>query len=101
MFRKILIGFDGSEESWKALRWGMTLCKLAPECELWALSVEERLPRMPEIIDELAEEMIDCLTAPVKRVAAPNTPAPFAPPMEHFYVPSVERIAEAVRQVMC
>jgi pyruvate dehydrogenase E1 component beta subunit len=53
-----------------------------------------------EIAATLAEEMIDRLTAPIKRVAAPNTPAPFAPPMENFYVPSVERIAEAVRQVM-
>jgi pyruvate dehydrogenase E1 component beta subunit len=53
-----------------------------------------------EIAATLAEEMIDHLTAPIKRVAAPNTPAPFAPPMENFYVPSVERIAEGVRQVM-
>ena len=53
-----------------------------------------------EIAATLAEEMIDHLTAPVKRVAAPNTPAPFAPPMEKFYVPGVERIAEGVRQVM-
>ncbi|MCG2683276.1 MAG: alpha-ketoacid dehydrogenase subunit beta [Planctomycetales bacterium] len=52
-----------------------------------------------EIAATLAEEMIDHLTAPIKRVAAPNTPAPFAPPMEEYYVPSVERIAEAVRQV--
>ena len=53
-----------------------------------------------EIAATLAEEMIDHLTAPVKRVAAPNTPAPFAPTMENFYVPSAERIAEAVRDVM-
>ena len=53
-----------------------------------------------EIAATLAEEMIDLLTAPVKRVAAPNTPAPFAPPMENFYVPSMERIAEAVREIM-
>jgi acetoin:2,6-dichlorophenolindophenol oxidoreductase subunit beta len=53
-----------------------------------------------EIAATLAEEMIDSLTAPIKRVAAPNTPAPFAPPMENFYVPSVERIAKAVRIVM-
>jgi len=33
-------------------------------------------------------------------VAAPNTPAPFSPPMEKFYVPSVERIADAVREVV-
>jgi pyruvate/2-oxoglutarate/acetoin dehydrogenase E1 component len=53
-----------------------------------------------EIAATLAEEMIDQLTAPVKRVAAPNTPAPFAPPMELFYIPQVERILEAVRQTL-
>lgn len=50
-----------------------------------------------EIAATAAEEMMDSLLAPVRRVAAPDTPAPFAPPMEKFYVPSVERIAEAVR----
>jgi pyruvate dehydrogenase E1 component beta subunit len=52
-----------------------------------------------EIAATLAEEALGSLRAPVKRVAAPNTPAPFAPPMEQFYVPSVERIAAAVREV--
>lgn len=53
-----------------------------------------------EIGATLAEEMIDLLTAPIKRVAAPNTPAPFALPMERSYVPQVDRIAAAVREVM-
>lgn len=53
-----------------------------------------------EIAATLAEEMIEHLTAPIKRVAAPNTPAPFSPPMENFYVPNVTRIVEAVRQVV-
>jgi len=37
------------------------------------------------------------LMAPVKRIAAPDTPVPFAPVMENFYVPSVDRIKDAVR----
>ena len=53
-----------------------------------------------EIAATLAEEMIENLVAPVKRIAAPNTPAPFSPPMEQFYLPSIARIAEGVRQVM-
>jgi len=53
-----------------------------------------------EIAATLAEEMMDCLIAPIKRVAAPNTPAPFSPPMEDFYIPSLERIADAVRNVI-
>ena len=53
-----------------------------------------------EIAATLAEEAMDLFVAPLKRVAAPNTPAPFSPPMEKFYVPSVERIAAGVREVM-
>jgi len=44
--------------------------------------------------------MIDFLVAPVKRVAAPSTPAPFSPPMEKFYVPDAERIARAARDLI-
>jgi pyruvate/2-oxoglutarate/acetoin dehydrogenase E1 component len=53
-----------------------------------------------EIAATVAEEMIDSLAAPIVRVAAPSTPAPFSPPMEKFYVPQVERIAKAVRELM-
>jgi pyruvate dehydrogenase E1 component beta subunit len=66
------------------------------------MTVEENPRRSgigAEIAATAAEEMMELLTAPVKRVAAPNTPAPFAPAMEDFYVPSVERIMTAVREV--
>src|SRR3972149_5206461 len=56
MFRKILVGLDGSEGSWKALRTALALSKLEPNTEVCAVSVEEHLPRMPEVIDELVEE---------------------------------------------
>ena len=53
-----------------------------------------------EIAATLAEESLKYLKAPVKRVAAPNTPAPFSPPMEKFYIPSVNRIADAAREIV-
>ena len=53
-----------------------------------------------EIAAVLAEEMLDSLVAPVRRVAAPETPAPFSPPMEKFYVPDAARIAKAARELM-
>jgi pyruvate/2-oxoglutarate/acetoin dehydrogenase E1 component len=53
-----------------------------------------------EIAATLADEMLDFLIAPVKRVAAPNTPAPFSPPMEKFYVPDAKRIAREVRELI-
>ena len=49
-----------------------------------------------EVAALLGELAFDYLDAPITRVTAPNTPVPFAPTMERFYVPSEERIAEAV-----
>jgi nucleotide-binding universal stress UspA family protein len=51
-----VVGLDGLEGSWKALRLALALAKLQPGSEVWAVSVEERLPHMPEIIDEFSEE---------------------------------------------
>jgi pyruvate dehydrogenase E1 component beta subunit len=48
----------------------------------------------------VAEEAFFWLDAPIKRVSAPDTPAPFAPIMEAFYVPSEERVVEAVKSIM-
>lgn len=56
MFRKILVGFDGSQGSWKALRLALTLARLNPGSEVWALSVLEGLPHLPELVDEFNEE---------------------------------------------
>ena len=43
----------------------------------------------------VADEAFWYLDAPIKRVSAPDVPPPFAPVMEQFYVPSVERVVEA------
>jgi len=52
-----------------------------------------------EIAATVAEEMLESLLAPIRRVAAPNTPAPFAPPMEDYYIPQTDRITAAAREV--
>ena len=53
-----------------------------------------------EIMATIAEEYSDLLKAPVKRVAAPNTVVPFAPPMEKFYIPQVEDIVKSVKSML-
>jgi len=53
-----------------------------------------------EIGMQVAENIPDYLLAPVKRIAAPNTPAPFSPVMEKFYVPQPERIAGEIRKML-
>jgi pyruvate dehydrogenase E1 component beta subunit len=51
-----------------------------------------------EVAAQVAEKCIGYLDAPIRRIAAPDTPVPFAPVMERFYVPSVERIVAVVRE---
>ena len=53
-----------------------------------------------EIGMQIAENIPDYLLAPITRVAAPNTPAPFSPVMEKFYIPQPERIASAIRKLV-
>jgi nucleotide-binding universal stress UspA family protein len=55
MFRKILLAYDGSEGSNRALAVGIDLAKIH-RAELWALAVQERLPRFSGTIDEVQEE---------------------------------------------
>lgn len=50
-----------------------------------------------EIGMQIAERIPDYLLAPITRVAAPNTPAPFSPVMEKLYIPQPERIADTIR----
>jgi pyruvate/2-oxoglutarate/acetoin dehydrogenase E1 component len=53
-----------------------------------------------EIGARLGEEVFYYLDAPIKRVAAPDTPAPTAAVLESAYVPDVEKIVTAVRLLM-
>ena len=64
--------------------------------------VDEDNPRCSvatDIAAMVADKGFDLLDAPVKIVSAPHTPVPFSPPLERFYVPSPERIAETVRSI--
>ncbi|WP_320007684.1 alpha-ketoacid dehydrogenase subunit beta [Maridesulfovibrio sp.] len=52
-----------------------------------------------EIAAFVAEEGIEYLDAPVKRVGAPFCPVPFSPPLEQHYIPGVEDIVKAVKSI--
>jgi pyruvate dehydrogenase E1 component beta subunit len=52
-----------------------------------------------EIAAIVAEEAIDYLDAPIKRVAEPDTPIPFSPPLEHYVIPDEKTIIKAVKEV--
>ncbi len=53
-----------------------------------------------EIAATVSDEAFDYLDAPVKRVAAPFTPIPFAPVLENLYLPTQESILAAVREIV-
>jgi acetoin:2,6-dichlorophenolindophenol oxidoreductase subunit beta len=53
-----------------------------------------------EVAARVAENCIGYLDGPIRRVAAPDTPVPFAPIMENFYIPSVERIGGVARELL-
>ena len=53
-----------------------------------------------EVAAKVASEALYYLDAPIKRICTYNVPIPFAPVMENFVVPSVERITTEIKQLM-
>ncbi|HET9508266.1 MAG TPA: alpha-ketoacid dehydrogenase subunit beta [Gaiellaceae bacterium] len=52
-----------------------------------------------EIAATIAEEAFEDLDAPVKRIAAPDSPVPFAPVLEKAYIPQVEDVVAGLRDL--
>ena len=53
-----------------------------------------------EIAAMVQEAAFGSLKAPIRRVAAPNTPVPFAPVLEKAFVPDQDQVVEAVHSVL-
>jgi len=53
-----------------------------------------------EVAALISEHGFESLDAPIKRVAAIDTPTPYAPVMEEYFMPSADKIAKAVREVV-
>jgi 2-oxoisovalerate dehydrogenase E1 component beta subunit len=52
-----------------------------------------------EIAARLAEDCFDCLDGPVMRIAAPDTPVPFSPPLEEFFLPKAGDVVAAAKKL--
>ena len=52
-----------------------------------------------EIAATIAEEAFEELDAPVKRIAAPDTPVPFSPTLEKAFIPQVDDVAAGLREL--
>jgi 2-oxoisovalerate dehydrogenase E1 component beta subunit len=53
-----------------------------------------------EVAALVAERGFESLDGPVVRVATPDVPIPFSPPLERAVLPSVERVKEACRELL-
>jgi 2-oxoisovalerate dehydrogenase E1 component beta subunit len=52
-----------------------------------------------ELAAVIAEKAFEDLDGPIMRVTAPDTPVPFSPPLEEYFLPNVQKIADAARQL--
>ena len=50
-----------------------------------------------EIAARITEKAFDSLDAPVIRIAAPDTPVPFSPPLEEAFLPNAAKVVEKAR----
>lgn len=65
--------------------------------------VDEANPRCSIAADvsaQVAKDAFKSLKAPIGMVTAPHSPVPFTPSLEDIYIPSAEKIADAVRETM-
>jgi len=53
-----------------------------------------------EVAAVVQEDAFDWLDAPIKRVNAPDTPVPFSPTLEDYFIPDKKRITEAIREIV-
>ncbi|HET6277604.1 MAG TPA: alpha-ketoacid dehydrogenase subunit beta [Candidatus Polarisedimenticolia bacterium] len=52
-----------------------------------------------EIAAIVNEEAFDYLDGPVLRVTSPDTPVPYSPPLEEFFLPNKDKILDAARRL--
>jgi pyruvate/2-oxoglutarate/acetoin dehydrogenase E1 component len=53
-----------------------------------------------EVAAVIAEHAFEDLDGPVTRIATPDVPIPFSPPLEQAVLPSVDRVKEAARDLL-
>ena len=52
-----------------------------------------------ELAALIAEKAFEDLDGPIVRVTAPDTPVPFAPPLEEYFLPNAPKVMEAARKL--
>ena len=52
-----------------------------------------------EIVATVAEEAFEDLDAPIRRIAAPDTPVPFSPILEKAFIPQVDDVVRGIKEL--
>ncbi len=52
-----------------------------------------------ELAATISEEAFDHLDGPIRRITAPDTPVPYSPPLEEFFLPKVSDIVRVAREL--
>jgi 2-oxoisovalerate dehydrogenase E1 component beta subunit len=52
-----------------------------------------------ELAALIAEKAFEDLDGPIMRITAPDTPVPFAPPLEEYFLPNTRKVIEAARKL--
>jgi 2-oxoisovalerate dehydrogenase E1 component beta subunit len=52
-----------------------------------------------ELAALISEEAFDYLDGPIRRITAPDTPVPFSPPMEEFFLPKISDVVRVAREL--
>lgn len=53
-----------------------------------------------ELTALITDQAFEFLDGPIKRVTAPDTPVPYAPPLEKFYLPGADDVAQAAVELL-
>jgi len=52
-----------------------------------------------ELAAVIAEKAFEDLDGPIVRVTSPDTPVPFSPPLEEYFLPNAKKVVEAAREL--
>jgi 2-oxoisovalerate dehydrogenase E1 component beta subunit len=52
-----------------------------------------------ELAASIAEKAFEDLDAPIVRITAPDTPVPYSPPLEEYFLPNTQKVTEAARRL--
>jgi 2-oxoisovalerate dehydrogenase E1 component beta subunit len=52
-----------------------------------------------ELAAVISDEAFDSLDGPIRRITAPDTPVPYSPPLEEFFLPKVSDVVRVAREL--